>query len=81
MKYFLIVILIALCASVLFREDNETIMERLQWNRNHTKLVTGGVVDFEYSEEKGTHCQAKRDIDYGETTFYIPKEFIICGCI
>jgi hypothetical protein len=81
MKIFFIVILIGLTASVLFRDDHETLLERLKWNKNYTNLITGGSVDFQYSEEKGTHCLVKRDLDYKETTFTIPREFIICGCI
>lgn len=80
MKTLLLVILLGLSASVLFREDHETVMERLQWNRNHTKLITGGIVDFEYSEEKGTHCLVKENLYNKQTTFNIPRDFIICGC-
>ncbi len=72
--------LIRLSAAVLFREDHETVINRLNWNKNYTQLITGGSVDFEYSDDKGTHCLVKRDLDYKETTFKIPNEFIICGC-
>jgi hypothetical protein len=64
----------------LYSESHESVMDRLYWNRNHTNLITGGLVDFEYSEEKGTHCVAKKDLYLKKFTFRIPKEYLLCGC-
>ncbi len=56
------------------------VIDRLNWNKNHTQLITKGVVDFEWSEEKGTHCITKQDLYNKKFTFYIPKEFVTCSC-
>jgi hypothetical protein len=57
------------------------VINRLEWNRNHTHLITKGKVDFEWNEEKGTHCITKENIYRKKFTFYIPKEYVTCACI
>src|SRR5689334_20048323 len=85
MKIFFLIISICILSSILcedtyiYRETEETIRKRAEFNRNYTQLITGGKVAFEYDEIKGTHCVAKEDIEKKEFAFKVPKEFTICS--
>jgi hypothetical protein len=63
-----------------YSESMDMVMERLQWNRNHTQQITKGRVEFEYSDDKGTHCLSKAELYQKKFTFRIPKEYLICAC-
>lgn len=65
--------------NTIYKETPETIKQRLEFNQNYTKLITGGKVVFEHDDEKGTYCVARQQIDKKEFTFKIPKNFTICA--
>ena len=60
LKFLIVANFLLLCQSISFKEDHESVIQRLNWNRNHTKLITNNLVEFEYSNEKGTHCKANQ---------------------
>jgi hypothetical protein len=80
-SYFILLPLLHLIYSMTFRENHEMVISRLNWNKNHTQLITKGKVDFEWSEDKGTHCIAREDLYRKKFTFYIPKQYVTCACI
>ncbi len=80
MKIFIFLGLLRLTLSITYREKHKMVIDRLNWNKNYTQFITKGVVDFEWSEEKGTHYIAKQDLYNKKFTFYIPKDFVTCSC-
>jgi hypothetical protein len=79
-----LLILAGLCCLVQsgyqYTESNESVLNRSNWNKQHTQLITKGRVEFEYTEDKGTHCLSKDTFYRKEFTFRIPKEYLICSC-
>ena len=63
-----------------YSEDFNSVLSRLNWSKDHTQLITKGKVEFEYTNEKGTHCLAKDNLRIKEFVFRVPNDYLICAC-
>ncbi len=64
----------------LFTETNESIQSKLEWLNSKSEEITNGLIEFKYSETKGFHCIAKKNVSRGENVFNIPKQYLISNC-
>jgi hypothetical protein len=61
-------------------ETPESAMNRVKWIKDQTATITHNKLDFDYSEQKGTHCIAKDNIKKYELIMNVPKEYLVCAC-